>query len=254
MKKSVSALDHIRVVLSHTFHPGNIGAVARAMKTMGLSQLYLVNPTRYPDAEATTRATGAADVLEQARVCATLDEALQGTVLVVALTSRRRDLSHPLLTPRAAAPSLLAEAQHGEVALLFGAETSGLTNAELDRCQMLVMIPSNPEFASLNLASAVQVLAYELRTAVPEGVLPVAEEERNLASFEEVEGFYGHLEQSMLASGFLDPASPKRLMHRLRRLFARARLEREEVNILRGILTSLNTVHGKKRSREEENS
>lgn len=239
MKKSVSALDRIRVVLSHTFHPGNIGAVARAMKTMGLSRLYLVNPQRYPDAEATTRATGAADVLEQAVVCASLDDALQGTVLTVATTSRRRDLSHPLLTPRAAAPLLLAEAQHGEVALLFGAETSGLTNAELDRCQMLLMIPTNPEFASLNLASAVQVLAYELRTALPDGALPVAEEEGNRASFEEVEGFYGHLEQAMMATGFLDPASPKRLMHRLRRLFARSRLEREEVNILRGILTSL---------------
>lgn len=239
MKKSVSALDPIRVVLSHTFHPGNIGAVARAMKTMGLHRLYLVNPTRYPDAEATTRATGAADVLEQAIVCTSLDEALQGTVLTVAATSRRRDLSHPLLTPRAAAPALLAEAQHGEVALLFGAETSGLTNAELDRCQMLMMIPANPEFASLNLASAVQVVAYELRAALLEGALPVVEEERERASFEEVEGFYGHLEQAMVASGFLDPASPKRLMLRLRRLFARARLEREEVNILRGILTSL---------------
>ena len=253
MKKSVSALDHIRVVLSHPFHPGNIGAVARAMKTMGLSRLYLVNPTRYPDAEATTRATGAADVLERAIVCASLDEALQGTVLAVALTSRRRDLSHPLLTPRAAAPAMLAEAQHGEVALLFGAETSGLTNAELDRCQMLVMIPANPEFASLNLASAVQVLAYELRTASPEGVLPVAEEERARASFEEVEGFYGHLERSMVVSGFLDPASPKRLMLRLRRLFARARLEPEEVNILRGILTSL-SPRGKNSAQTEENS
>jgi tRNA/rRNA methyltransferase len=241
MNKNGSSLDRIRVVLSHTYHPGNIGAVARAMKTMGLSRLYLVNPVRFPDAEATTRATGAADVLEQAQVCASLDEALQGTVLTVALTSRRRDLSHPLLTPRAAAPLLLAEAQHNEVALLFGAETSGLTNAELDRCQMLVMIPANPEFASLNLAAAVQVLAYELRTALPEGALPPEDEQKELASFDEVEGFYGHLEQAMVASGFLDPASPKRLMHRLRRLYARSRLEREEINILRGILTSLET-------------
>lgn len=239
MKESVCALDRIRVVLSHTFHPGNIGAVARAMKTMGLYRLYLVNPQRFPDAEATTRATGAADVLEQARVCTSLDEALQGTIFAAAATSRRRDLSHPLLTPRTAAPLLLVEAQHGEVALLFGAETSGLTNAELDRCQMLLKIPANPAFASLNLASAVQVLAYELRTALSDEMLPVAEEERSRASFEEVEGFYAHLEQVMVASCFLDPASPKRLMHRLRRLFARSRLEREEVNILRGILTSV---------------
>ena len=238
MQKSVCALDRIRVVLSHTFHPGNIGAVARAMKTMGLNRLYLVNPQRFPDVEATTRATSAVDVLERAVVCASLDEALQGTILAAATTSRHRDLSHPSLTPRAAAPILLSETRHGEVALLFGAETSGLTNSELDHCQMLLMIPANPDFVSLNLAAAVQVLAYELRTALPEAPSPVAEAE-NRASLDEIEGFYGHLEQTMTASGFLDPASPKRLMHRLRRLFARSRLEREEVNILRGILTSL---------------
>lgn len=258
MMKSVSTLDRIRVVLSHTFHPGNIGAVARAMKTMGLHRLYLVNPKRYPDPEATTRATGAADVLEQAVVCASLDEALQGTVLAVALTARRRDLSNPLLTPRAAAPALLAEAQQHEVALLFGAETSGLTNDELDRCQMSVMIPSDPEFASLNLASAVQVMAYELRTASGEGVLPMTEEVANgallRASLDEVEGFFQHLERIMVASGFLDPTSPKRLMHRLRRLYSRARLEREEINILRGILTSLDPARRIKRANVEENN
>ncbi len=208
------------------------------MKTMGLKRLYLVNPRRYPDPEATARSSGALDVLEGATVCASLDEALTGTVLAAALTSRRRDLSLPPLAPRDAAPQLLAEAGRGGVALVFGAETSGLTNDEVDRCQMRVLIPANPEYASLNLAAAVQVLAYELRTAALAGVAS-PDEPANWAGLEEVEGVFGHLEQVMVASGFLDPASPKRLMHRLRRLFARTRLEREEVNILRGILTSV---------------
>ncbi len=235
---SLGGLDRVRVVLNRPSHPGNIGAAARAMKTMGLSRFYLVEPRRFPDAEATTRASGALDVLEQATVCASLDEALAGTVLAAALTSRRRDLSLPPLTPREAAPQILAETVLGEVALVFGAETSGLTNDELDRCQMMVMIPANPDYASLNLAAAVQVLSYELRTASQVGTGPAAEP-GNWAGLEEIEGVFGHLEQVMIASGFLDPASPKRLMHRLRRLFARTRLEREEVNILRGILTSL---------------
>lgn len=231
-------LARVRVVLNRPSHPGNIGAAARAMKTMGLSHLYLVNPQRFPDAEATTRSSGALDVLENATVCASLDEALAGTVLAAALTSRRRDLSLPPLLPREAAPRLLAETALGEVALVFGAETSGLSNDELDRCQLLVMIPANPDYASLNLAAAVQVLSYELRTASLAGEAP-AVEQGNWAGLDEIEGVFGHLERVMIASGFLDPASPKRLMHRLRRLFARTRLEREEVNILRGILTSL---------------
>jgi len=238
MKNTVTPLDRVRVVLNRPSHPGNIGAAARAMKTMGLSRLYLVDPRRFPDAEANTRASGALDVLEQATVCASLDEALVGTVLAAALTSRRRDLSLPPLTPREAAPQLLAETALGEVALVFGAETSGLSNDELDRCQMMVMIPANPDYASLNLAAAVQVLSYELRTASLIGAVP-EEAPGNWAGLEEIEGVFGHFEQVMIASGFLDPASPKRLMHRLRRLFARTRLEREEVNILRGILTSL---------------
>ncbi|MBS4096124.1 MAG: RNA methyltransferase [Sulfuricella sp.] len=236
MKKS-TALDRVRVVLSHPSHPGNIGAAARAMKTMGLSRLYLVNPRRFPDPEAVTRSSGAADVLENATVCGSLEEALGGTVLAAALTSRRRDLSLPPLTLREAAPKLLAEAQDHEVAVVFGAETSGLTNAELDCCQMLLSIPANPEYASLNLAAAVQVVTYELRTATASEAPPT--ETGNLATLEEIEGFYGHLEEVMIAASFLDPASPKRLMHRLRRLYARTRLEREEVNILRGILKSL---------------
>lgn len=237
MKKS-DVLERIRVVLCQPSHPGNIGAVARAMKTMGLTRLYLVNPRRFPDPEATTRASGATDVLDNAVVCDSLEEALSGAVLAAALTSRRRDLSLPPVTPRLAAPQLLAEAQENDVAVVFGAETSGLTNAELDRCQLLLSIPANPEYASLNLGAAVQVVAYELRCAAGETAVP-ATDAGTPAGLEEIEGFYTHLEAVVIASGFLDPAVPKRLMHRLRRLFARTRLEREEVNILRGILKSL---------------
>lgn len=227
-------LDNIRVVLSHTSHPGNIGAAARAMKTMGLSRLFLVNPRRFPDAAADAMASGATGVLENAVVCASLEQSLQGTVLVAGLTARHRDLSHAMLGLRQAAPQILQRAGEGPVALLFGTEMSGLSNAELEKCQLLIAIPANPEYGSLNLAAAVQVVAYELRTSgsaagpVPQGF--------PLASFEQVEQFYEHLERTLVEIDFLDPECPRRLMTRLRRLFARAGLEKEEVNILRGIL------------------
>lgn len=242
--KKPNVLNNIRIVLSHTSHPGNIGAAARAMKTMGLERLYLVNPKAFPDPVADARAAGAADVLENARVCATLDEALAGTVLAVAVTARRRDLSHEMLSAHQAASRMLELAPQGEVALLFGTEMSGLSNAELDKCQLLATIPANPEFTSLNLASAVQILAYELRMALLNSASFGATETPaakalEAASFEDVERFYQHLERTMIATGFLDPACPGRLMQRLRRLFARARPEKEEVSILRGILTSV---------------
>jgi tRNA/rRNA methyltransferase len=242
--KKPNALNNIRIVLSHTSHPGNIGAAARAMKTMGLERLYLVNPKAFPDPVADARAAGASDVLENARVCATLDEALAGTVLAVAVTARRRDLSHEMLSAHQAASRMLELAPQGEVALLFGTEMSGLSNAELDKCQLLATIPANPEFTSLNLASAVQILTYELRMALLSlasiGVTETpAAKAMEAASFEDVERFYQHLERTMIDTGFLDPACPGRLMQRLRRLFARARPEKEEVSILRGILTSV---------------
>ena len=230
-----SPLAKIRVVLSHTSHPGNVGASARAMRTMGLKQLYLINPNRFPGPEATAMAAGADDMLATVKICTTLEEALAGTTFVVGLTARKRDLSHEMAPLREAAAQIIAETANGEIAVLFGTEMSGLSNAELDRCQLLANIAADETFSSLNLAAAVQVTAYELRqasfSAMPQKKLPFP-----LADFEQVEGFYGHLEEVMYETEFLDPAQPKRLMRRLRRLFARARLEREEVNILRGIL------------------
>lgn len=232
------ALDRVRVVLMRTTHPGNIGAAARAMKTMGLSRLYLVEPVSFPDPVADARASGATDVLENARVVSSLPEALQGTVFSAAVTARRREWSVPVKYAREAATELTGYAEQGDVALVFGTEASGLTNDEVALCSMPVSIPANPAFSSLNLGSAVQLLCYELRVAALEPVVP-PEATPALATFEEVEGFHRHLEQAMTDSGFYDPANPKRLLPRVRRLFGRIRLEREEVNILRGILSTM---------------
>ncbi len=235
--KPDSPLDNIRIVLVETSHPGNLGAVARAMKVMGLSCLYLVDPRCEIDAEARARASGAVDVLEQAVVCSDLDAALHGAVFTAATTSRRRDLPHPAYTPRQAAPELLARAQTGPVALVFGSETYGLSNAQLAKCQWLINIPSNPAYMSLNLGAAVQVLAYELRCTLEDAVLPLPAFEA--ARHEEVEALLAELETVLKAIGFLDPRHPKRLMPRLRRFFARAGLEKEEVAIWRGIVNAV---------------
>ncbi|MDV6346164.1 RNA methyltransferase [Nitrosomonas sp. Is35] len=231
-------LDNIRIVLSHTSHPGNIGAVARAMKTMGLHSLYLINPKCFPDAEADARAANAIDILQQANVCVELDKALENTVLTAAVTARPRELSHTIFDARQGAMELMQQARQQPVALLFGRENSGLTAAEVNKCQIIIHIPANPQYPSLNLASAVQVMAYELRMAITENPTRPAVSGVT-ANFNELELLYTHLEQLMTASGFLDPQKPKLLMQRIRRLFARARLEKEEVQILRGILTAL---------------
>ncbi|NBQ70031.1 MAG: RNA methyltransferase [Nitrosomonadaceae bacterium] len=231
-------LDNIRIVLSHTSHPGNIGAVARAMKTMGLHSLYLINPKCFPDAEADARAANAIDILQQAKVCVDIDKALENTVLTAAVTARPRELSHTIFDARQGAMELVQQAQQQPVALLFGREHSGLTTAEVNKCQIIIHIPANPQYPSLNLASAVQVMAYELRMALTGNPTRPAVSGVT-ANFNELELLYTHLEQLMIASGFLDPQKPKLLMQRIRRLFARARLEKEEVQILRGILTAL---------------
>ncbi len=246
-------LSRIRVVLCRPSHPGNIGAAARAMKTMGLSRLYLVEPKQFPDPEADTRATGAVDLLQNAKITASLNEALAGTVFVVALSARQRDLGPVLGAPRETVAKLLAEAGQGEVALVFGNETMGLSNDEIQHCHAAVTIPTNPDFSSLNLGSAVQVLCYECRMAafaeqppllVP-GVTPFASPP---ASHDEVEGLYAHLETVMTETGFFNPAQPGRLLPKLRRLFGRVRLEKDEINILRGVLasTQVRTGHGRK--------
>ncbi|HPT49630.1 MAG TPA: RNA methyltransferase [Accumulibacter sp.] len=240
---SGSPLDRIRVVLSHPSHPGNIGAAARAMKTMGLSRLLLVNPKRFPDAEAVARAAGADDILARATLCASVDEALGDVVLACAVSARHRNLGPPALPARAAAAELLARTGDGEAALLFGNETAGLSNAEVQRCQRTVYIPANPDYTSLNLAAAVQLLCYELRLAAFDGLPPVTPKAVPFASppagHLDVERFYAHLERVMVASGFLDPGRPRRLMPKLRRLFGRAELERDEINILRGLLDAV---------------
>jgi tRNA/rRNA methyltransferase len=231
-------LDKVRIVLSHTSHPGNIGAAARAMKTMGLDKLYLVNPKFFPDKEAERRAAGAWEILNTAVVCGSLDEALKETSLAAAVTARPRDLSHEVFDARQGAREVLGNARQNQVALVFGNETAGLTTAEASRCPILVNIPANPEYSSLNLASAVQVMVYELRMALsdlasfprPSGVA---------ATFDDVELLYRHLERLAITRGFLNPEEPKRFEQRMRRLFARARLEKEEVNMLRGILSAL---------------
>jgi len=233
------ALERIRIVLSHTSHPGNIGAAARAMRTMGLSHLYLVKPKQFPHVEARALAAGALDILNAAVVCESLDEALTGTVLAVAATARNRDLSHEVLECREACFRLVSETRRGDVALVFGTERSGLTVAEVSKCGLIATIPAHATYSSLNLAQAVQVFAYEMRIASASSDDEPAGDPTNPATHEEVENFYAHLESTLHATGFLNPAQPGRLMQRMRRLFARSRLEREEVNILRGILSAM---------------
>ncbi|MEO8626777.1 MAG: RNA methyltransferase [Betaproteobacteria bacterium] len=234
---AASPLDNVRVVLCGTTHPGNIGAAARAMKTMGITALYLVQPRHFPDPEANALATRADDVLASARVCDSLDAALIGTVFTVACTARSRDLSHEVLTPRQAASRLIEESRQAPVALVFGQEKHGLTAEEVSRCSVISMIPANPDFTSLNLAAAVQIFAYEVRQALHD-VVSYAQEGFDPAPYEDVELMFEHLERTLYDIEFLDVNRPKRLMQRLRRLFQRTRLERDEVSILRGILTA----------------
>ena len=233
-------LSNIRVVLLNTSHPGNIGASARAMKTMGLKALWLVNPKHFPDAAATARASGADDLLASARICSQLEEALEGCRLVIGASARPRSLPCPVLTPRDCAQRVTEESNHGQVAILFGCEQSGLSNTEMDRCHYLVRIFTSSDYCSLNLAAAVQVIAYELFalqvTRDREGVREAVGHTPVDAG--EMERFYIHLEQTLVDLGFLDPAKPRQLMRRLRRLFNRARPDGNEINILRGILTA----------------
>jgi len=232
-------LGRVRFVLVEPTHAGNVGAVARAMKTMGLSRLELVNPRCGIDAEAIARASGADDLLAAARLHQSLPEALRGCRLVVGTSARLRHLDWPILDPRACGARLAGEAVLGDVALILGRESSGLSNEELARCHYLAHIPTSPGFSSLNLAAAAQVFAYELFTAAAGGSLvQVPNEAAEPAPAEVLEGLHDHLAQALADLGFARPEQSHRLLQRLRRLFHRARPDRVEVNILRGILSA----------------
>ena len=229
----------IRIVLVGTTHPGNIGAVARAMKNMGLTDLALVNPKKFPHAKATARASGAVDVLKNATVVETLADAIGDCIYVAGASARSRSLAWPTMEPRECAAKFTALNEKGVVAAVFGPEKSGLSNSDLDHCDTLLTIPTNPDFSSLNLAMSVQVFTYELRMAMVGGTAPHYDDDTPLATSEEMEHFYAHLEKVVTDVDFLDPDNPRHLMRRLRRLFARAQVDKNEVNILRGILTAI---------------
>jgi len=256
---SSDLLARIRVVLINTTHPGNIGATARAMKVMGLSQLHLVTPKKFPDADATALASGADDLLQHARVHESLESALQDCGLVLGTSARMRSLAMPQLDARTAARQAIAELPRHEVAVLFGRERYGLTNEEMQRCNCLVHIDANPEYASLNLAQAVQVLSYEMRMAAISDQQQQPGITMDVPDREPVDGlqmdrFFQHLEQTLLDIRFLNPAQPKKLMMRLRRLFNRARPDQNEINILRGILTASQEASNLKSSSTEKGS
>ncbi|WP_127960212.1 tRNA (cytosine(32)/uridine(32)-2'-O)-methyltransferase TrmJ [Serratia microhaemolytica] len=234
-------LHNIRIVLVETSHTGNIGSVARAMKTMGLTNLYLVNPLVKPDSQAIALAAGASDLIGNAVLVENFEQAIAGCRLVVGTSARSRSLPWPMLEPRECGVRAVEESHSGDVALVFGRERVGLTNDELQKCDYHVAIPANPDYSSLNLAMAVQIIAYEVRVAylAQQLVIPTpAQQEPRYPKAEELEHFYQHLEQTLLSTGFIRAAHPGQVMNRLRRLFARARPEAQELNILRGMLSS----------------
>ena len=240
---SQQALQSIRIVLVNTSHPGNIGGVARAMKNMGLSQLYLVSPKDYPSERAEWRASNAVDVLQSATVVDTLDDAIAGCGLVIGTSARERRIPWPLVTPRECADRSYHESSTHPVAIVFGREDRGLTNEELHKCNYHVHIPSNPEYSSLNLAAAVQVITYELRmtclNAQQGKSIHFDDWDMPPAKSEALEHYYVHLPATLEKIGFLEPDNPHQTMTRLRRLYSRVRLDEMELNILRGVLTAM---------------
>ncbi|ROR05705.1 tRNA (cytosine(32)/uridine(32)-2'-O)-methyltransferase TrmJ [Erwinia sp. JUb26] len=234
-------LQNIRIVLVETSHTGNMGSVARAMKTMGLTNLYLVNPLVKPDSQAIALAAGASDVIGSATIVDTFDEAIAGCSLVVGTSARSRSLPWPMLDPRECGLKSVEEGQQAPVALVFGRERVGLTNEELQKCHYHVAIAANPEYSSLNLAMAVQVITYEVRMAWLQSQEKDAPEvtESPYPLVDDLERFYQHMEKMMVASGFIREATPGQVMSKMRRLFTRARPEKDELNILRGMLSSL---------------
>jgi len=234
--------DKIKIVLVETSHPGNIGAAARAMKTMGLKNLTLVRPKDYPCVEATARAAGADDVLANAQVVKTLKAALEDASYVLGSSARLRTLRWPGIDPRKAALESLQTIEAGAVvALVFGRESSGLSNEELSLCHKLIHIPVNPDYSSLNLAAAVQVICYELRVLMESSNPPLVADDSGEppATAGDMESFIQQLEQTLIRIDYLDPENPRKSMPRLRRLFHRARMSRNEVSLLRGILKQM---------------
>lgn len=257
--------DQIRIVLVETSHSGNIGAVARAMKNMGLGNLWLVNPASFPDETSYARSAGASDVLDRAQVVSSLDEALADCVMVMGTSARGRKVPWPVIPPPDAAATAVQQAATGKVALVFGRENHGLSNDELQRCHYHIHIPSNPDYSSLNLAMAVQVICYELRMyhlkSLEDGesspylqpmVAPGDEGwDSPPATAGEVEGFFGHFEQTLVDVNFHRRDNPRHLIARMRRLFQRARMDQMEVNILRGVLSSIQKAAGNQNGKEQ---
>lgn len=238
---TLTNFDKVRIVMVNTTEPGNIGAAARAMKNMSLKQLFLVNPSNYPSAVATARASGADDVLASAVICHSLEEALVGTHLVIGASARQRNIKWKQLDVIDTCSEIQASIakSNQEVAVVFGTENSGLTNEELDLCSILMTIPGNPEYFSLNVASAIQVFAYQNYVSNVEGGFDNSGGE--LANFDDLDSFYKHLEQTLKHIDYFDKKKPKSLlMRRLRRLFGRSHPEKEEIAILRGILNKIN--------------
>lgn len=242
-------LDAIRVVLVNTSHTGNIGSAARAMKTMGLEHLYLVDPVSAPDGKSHALAAGATDVLANATTVATLEEAIADCGLVVGTSARSRTLSWPMLDSRECGAKLIEEAAKYPVALVFGRESSGLTNEELQQCHFHVCIDANPNYSSLNIAAAVQTLCYEIRMHyLAQQRAPFADRDDEIAEYplsEELENFYTHFEKTFLAAGFVRAKHPGAIMSKVRRMFNRTRLESQELAILRGMLSAVDKTLSK---------
>jgi len=237
---NANPLSNIRIVMVQTFHPGNIGAAARAMKTMGLNDLVLVSPLEYPHAQATAMAAGATDVLDGARVVSSLDDAIDDCQLVLATSARTRSHPWPIKEVRDAAPQIVQEAAGGKVAIMFGPERMGLHNEHLRKAHLHMDIPGNREYPVLNIAAAIQVICYECFMAER---LPVNHHEKAYPKVQELNGFYEHLEATLNHIGFINRAHPGQAMLRLKRLFNRARPEKIELNMLRGILSSVDKLN-----------
>jgi len=230
------SLNNIRIVLINTFHPGNIGAAARALKNMGLSNLYLVDPVDFPHAEATSRAAGAQDVLDGATVVDSLDDAIKDCQLVIGTSARNRTFDLPLLDAKQSANKITNEAQHGNIAILFGRESKGLLNEELSLCNFHMFIPTNPQYPVLNISQAIQIVCYEIWLASEQ---PTADIEATFPAHKDMGYFYQHLEQVLRKAHFLIPQHEGRAMQKLQRFFNRARPETEELGMLRGVLSSI---------------